>query len=100
MSTLKFCFAFLLLATTFAADAAAQTLYGSLLGNVTDPSGAALPAARVQARNTATGLTRETTTSDRGAYVFSDLQPGTYDLTVNAQGFGAFVQTGITVSTN
>ena len=78
----------------------AQTLYGTLVGNVTDPSGAAVPAAKVVAQNSGTGFTREATTDERGAYTFSDLQPGAYTLRVTAPAFAAFTQTGVDVSVN
>src|SRR5262249_18535418 len=77
-----------------------QTLYGTLVGNVTDPSSAAIGGAKVVATNPGTGFSRETTTDDRGGYLFSDLQPGTYRLRVTASGFGAFTQTDAQVSTN
>ena len=78
----------------------AQTLYGSLVGNITDPSGAAVPGAKVQARNTTTGFSREVDTNERGAYLFSDLQMGAYEVRVTAPAFGGFVKTGVNVSTN
>jgi hypothetical protein len=83
-----------------AATARAQTLYGSLVGNVTDPSGLALPGAKVTATHTGTGLVRETTTNDRGAFRFADLQPGPYDLTIVAGSFASFTKTGVPISTN
>src|SRR5262245_54529114 len=78
----------------------AQTLYGTLVGNITDPSGASIAGAKVSAANTATGFNREATTDDRGGYLFSDLQPGTYRITVTAQGFAGFTQTDAKVSAN
>ncbi len=57
-----------ILVISMAAPSAAQTLYGSLVGNVTDSSGAALPGAKVLAVNTATGQTREAATDERGAW--------------------------------
>ena len=78
----------------------AQTLYGTLVGNVTDPSNASIAGAKVSAANTATGFNRETATDDRGAYLFSDLQPGTYRMTVTASGFAVFTQTDARVSAN
>jgi hypothetical protein len=83
-----------------ARNAGAQTLYGTLVGNITDPSGAAVPGARVQTVNAATGLTRESVTNDRGAFLFADLQAGTYDVRVTATSFAVFTQTGVQVSTN
>src|SRR5271157_631850 len=52
--------------------AAAQVLYGSITGTVTDPSGASLPNAAVQALNTGTGMAKSLTTDDRGAFLFSN----------------------------
>src|SRR5450631_1257605 len=65
----------------------AQVLYGSLTGNVTDPSSAAVPGAKVTALNVDTGVTRQSDTDARGAYLFSNLQLGTYKVTIEAKGF-------------
>ena len=65
---------------TMTLPAYSQVLYGSLRGNVTDQTGAVVPAgAKVQALNVNTNGSRSTTTDSRGAYAFSDLQPGIYD---------------------
>ncbi|MBV9264750.1 MAG: carboxypeptidase regulatory-like domain-containing protein, partial [Acidobacteriaceae bacterium] len=56
----------------------AQVLYGSLTGNVTDPSGGGVPNADVDAVNTDTGFTKHGTTDAQGVYLLSDLQPGPY----------------------
>jgi hypothetical protein len=90
------------LALTFpvAPPAAAQVLYGSLTGNVTDPSGAAVPAAHVVALNAATGVARETTTDSTGIYRVSDLLPGAYKVTVSAPGFKQVVTEGVRVNAN
>jgi len=57
-----------ILAAAVAANA--QTLYGgSLTGNVTDRTGAGVPAAKVEAPNTATNVLRQTTTDDHGSFV-------------------------------
>src|SRR6185369_6994389 len=90
-----------LLAVVISIDSAnAQTLYGSMVGNVTDPSGAAVPGATVSATNPATGFVRETTTDERGAYLFTDLQPGTYEVRVSSPAFASFTKTGVPVTTN
>ena len=47
--------------------AKAQVLYGSLTGNVSDPSKAAVPRAQVEALNVATGVSRQTTTDEGGS---------------------------------
>src|SRR6185369_5324729 len=60
------------------AGAWAQVLYGSLVGNVTDSNGATIPGAKVEITNVATRDVTTTTTDDRGAYSFNDLQAGVY----------------------
>ncbi|HUJ72998.1 MAG TPA: carboxypeptidase regulatory-like domain-containing protein, partial [Verrucomicrobiae bacterium] len=75
----------------------AQIVIGgaSLNGTITDPSGAAVPNAKVTVTNTATGLTRITLTSDVGLYNFADLPVGTYDLSTDATGFKTARRTAI-----
>jgi hypothetical protein len=83
-----------------AVPAAAQTLYGSLTGIVTDASGAAVPNAKVEALNVATGVLKSAQTDDRGSYLFNDLQPGTYRVTISAKSFASRVVEGATISQN
>ncbi len=78
----------------------AQVLYGTLTGNVTDSSGAVIPNADVKALNTATGVARETKSSADGSYSFNDINPGTYQITILAEGFTPKQQNSITVLTN
>jgi hypothetical protein len=59
----------------------------SLTGTVTDPTGAVMPGAKAILIHVDTGVTRETTTSSRGIYVFAQLAPGIYRLTVTQAGF-------------
>ena len=80
--------------------AAAQTLYGSLVGNITDPSGAAVPGVKVTVLNTETGFVREVTANERGAYLVPDLHAGNYDVKISAPSFANFLQRGVPVSTN
>ena len=58
-----------------------------LNGTITDPTGAVVPTARVVVINSATGLNRETQSTDAGLYEFPNLPVGTYDLTVEKTGF-------------
>lgn len=81
----------------FAATALAQTT-ASLIGNVTDPSGAAVGHCSVKVTETSTGQVRTTTTDETGAYLFTLLPPGSYSIRVEAAGFKVEVRTGITVS--
>jgi hypothetical protein len=66
----------------------AQSLVsGDIAGSITDSSGAAIPGAKVTARNTGTGQVKEVTTSGAGNYRISLLQPGKYTVTATADGF-------------
>ena len=67
----------------------AQTLYGSLTGNVTDSTNASVPNAKVEALNTGTGVAKQMITDERGNYLMSDLQPGTYKVTISAPAFAS-----------
>jgi hypothetical protein len=89
-----------LLAVALAVPAAAQTLYGSLTGIVTDASGAAVPNAKVEALNVGTGILKSAQTDDRGSYLFNDLQPGTYRVTISAKAFASRVVEGANISQN
>jgi hypothetical protein len=75
-----------------------QALYGSIVGNVTDPQGATVPGVALTATNTGTGLKLETISDATGAYVFRNLLPGSYDLTAALAGFREHRQRGIPVS--
>ena len=59
-----------------------QTFRGGITGTLTDPSGAAISGASVQALNAETGLRRETVTTTAGEFTFQDLPLGNYELTV------------------
>src|SRR5688572_15637303 len=76
----------------------AQALYGSLVGNVVDESGAIVPGATVAITQKETNQTREQPTSDNGAYSFANLAPGTYDVIVTLPGFRTFTTRDITVN--
>jgi hypothetical protein len=77
--------------------ASAQTFRGTILGTVTDSSGAAVSGAKVTVKNTDTGLTREVTTVDDGNYSAPELPVGNYSVTVEKNGFKSSVVTGIRV---
>jgi hypothetical protein len=64
-----------------------QAVSATLLGTVTDSSGAAIAKARVTATETSTGAIHESVTNDSGNYTFPDLTPGRYSVTVEASGF-------------
>ena len=80
--------------------ARAQTLYGSLTGNVTDNSGASVPKATIEILNTATGFKTQATSDDNGAYLASNLQPGSYRVTISATSFQTRIQEGVQLEVN
>jgi hypothetical protein len=78
----------------------AQVLYGSVVGDVKDSTGAALPGATVVVTNRGTGLTREGVADAAGHFNFPDLPAGVYGLKASAQNFRNFEQTEVTVTIN
>jgi outer membrane receptor protein involved in Fe transport len=84
-------FVLLALGLTFCLPLRAQTFHGSILGTVSDPSGAAIAGASVTAKNTASGYVRTTHTTEDGTYWIPELPVGMYEVTVTMTGFqGAF----------
>src|SRR5207248_1390735 len=80
--------------------AAAQVLYGTIVGNVTDPSQGSVAGAIVTLSSKETGLTKDTKTDERGVYEFNNIQAGTYSVKIAAAGFNAFEATNIPVTVN
>jgi len=80
-----------------AAALSAQTFRGTILGTVTDPSGAVVSGAKVTVRNTGTGLERTAQTSADGSYSIPELPIGTYSVSVSQAGFQTSVTTDVTV---
>ncbi|NWG14008.1 MAG: TonB-dependent receptor [Acidobacteria bacterium] len=78
--------------------ARAQVLYGGLVGTVRDAQGAVVPGVTVVITNVGTGLRLETVTDDAGSYVFRNLLPGTFDMTLTMTGFKELRRTGIVVA--
>lgn len=72
----------------------------SLRGNVSDPSGAAIPNATVHLTNTGTNAVRTAITDAQGDYIYLQVEPGPYRLEVEAAGFSKFAQTGIDLQVN
>jgi hypothetical protein len=77
-----------------------QVLYGSLAGNVTDPTGAFVARARVEVVNTGTGASTSALTDERGAFVFNNLQAGIYKVTITAATFKALALDQIRIDAN
>jgi hypothetical protein len=70
---------------------------GQLSGTVVDQSGATLPSATITIDQPATGFHTSVTATSSGAYTFPDLQPGTYAVTVAANGFATKVYKDVVV---
>ena len=76
----------LLLCVFLSASAFAQTT-ASIIGTVTDPSGAAVVGAKVTVKNAAQGIERSTESGSAGGYEVPALPPGAYSVSVDAKGF-------------
>jgi hypothetical protein len=87
MTNWKRNFVLIAAALMIAAMAWGQGAVGTITGNITDGSGAAVSGAKVTASNTGTGAESIATTNDTGLYRFVDLPPGTYSIIVEANGF-------------
>ena len=94
MRSAKLAIALLFLLTTYAAFG--QT-GGTITGLISDPAGAVVANAPLEAKNTATGVVLSAATSATGNYVIASLPAGGYELSVSVPGFKKFVRTGITV---
>ena len=81
----------------FASIAFAQSDRGTITGTVTDSTGAVIPNAPVQAKNSVTGVAYQGATSDTGNYTLSQLPAGPYQLSMAAPGFKKYTRAGLTV---
>ena len=82
----------------FTPQAAAQAVFGSIFGTVTDPSGAAVPGVKVVVTSATKGTSQETTTNADGNYSVTHLIPDVYNVRAEGAGFKAFEAKGIVVS--
>jgi len=73
----------------------AQRSTTSLSGTVTDSSGALIPNAKVEVTSLAEGFARTGSTNNAGEYLFPDLTPGAYNISVEVQGFKKALVSGI-----
>ena len=77
-----------------------QTAYGSINGTVADASGAVIPGATVTLTNVGTSVENEVQTNASGYYVFVNVAPGAYTLSVSSEGFSTAVETDFPVNVN
>jgi Carboxypeptidase regulatory-like domain/TonB dependent receptor len=90
----------LVAALLWSIPASAQTLYGTLVGNVTDETGLAVPGATVKITHSETSQSRESTTSSTGGYNFPNIPTGTYQVDVTLTGFQSASSRGVAVTQN
>ncbi len=81
-------------------SATAQTVTGTLQGNVTDQNGAIVPGVEILVRNTETGQQRNLKTNSEGTYAAAFLPIGTYSVTASGGGFSTMSQENIEVALN
>src|ERR1019366_10396149 len=77
---------------------AAQLATGTILGTVTDTSGAVVPGTTVRATNVGTGATQSATSDAQGRYQIPDLAIGGYDVQTEKTGFPTVGHKGITLT--
>jgi hypothetical protein len=82
----------------FSAPAVAQLDTGSISGTILDPANKVVQLAQVSIRGTDTGTVYSTVSSSTGYYVFPSVRPGSYDITVAAQGFKTAIHKGVVVA--
>src|SRR5687767_6710999 len=89
-----------LLISVFATTALAQTNKGAIVGTVKDPNDALVANAQVKVTSTKTGEVRIADTTDEGTFTVTNLEPGLYNVTVEATGFQAVTFEAVQVETN
>ncbi len=78
----------------------AQSNRASIIGTVEDLNGAAVPNAKVTVTNNATAVSREVSANDSGGFAVTNLEPGTYRVSIEASGFKTLALSMVTVETN
>src|SRR5215475_14037853 len=87
----------LAVATLVAANLAAQGIYATLTGVITDQTTAVVAKAKVTLTDAQSGSVRETVTNNDGYFTFASVPVGTYNLAVEAKGFNAYKAAGISL---
>jgi len=85
----------ILAALLFSSLLSGQSTLGVILGNVTDPTGAATAGASVKITNTGENTSRTATTNENGAYEFQNSKPGQYEIEISKPGFQTFAAKGL-----
>src|SRR5215469_299925 len=89
---------FFLFPFLFAFAVFAQTDRGTITGTVSDPAGAVVANAAVEARNTESGTTFQAGTSATGNYTLAQMPVGTYEVSASSAGFKKAVRPGVIVN--
>src|ERR1017187_5451660 len=93
LSPVRLFTAFLVLSIT----AFAQSDRGTITGTISDPGGAVVAAAQIEARNLSTGLTYQSASTATGNYTVTELPVGQYEISVTVPGFKKYVRQGLVV---
>ena len=93
-------FLLVLLTAACAISAFAQNNKGAIVGTVKDPNDALVAKAQVKVTSVKTGEVRTTDTTDEGTFIVTNLEPGSYDVTVEASGFQTVNIEAVQVETN
>src|SRR5689334_23249122 len=92
----RFVFSAAVLAVLSAIPLFAQT-FGEITGHISDPSGAAVPAASIFLTNTATNAVRTAVSTDSGDYTFPAVAPGVYNIRIERAAFKTASSTNVRV---
>src|SRR6185295_12958221 len=82
-----------------AADSATAQTFGQITGMVTDSSGGVLVGSSITVTNTQTGSSVTQQANSSGVYVFANVQPGTYTVKVEMDGFSSALRNGLALQT-
>jgi len=74
-----------------------STVFGAIGGSVTNPNNEVVPGADIKVRNVGTNKEDSAVSDDQGRFRVTNLQPGTYTVTVNSSGFSPFTREGVVV---
>ncbi len=103
MGKIQFCKSLITVSTLLLMSIGAQRLYSqaataSITGTIFDSSGAVIPGANINAKNTGTGISRTTVTDNQGRYNLPDLAIGSYDVQATKTGFQTLIKKGIVLT--
>jgi len=77
--------------------ALAQIISSSIVGSVTDATGAVVPRVSISVTNESTGIARQASSDESGGFVMPQLQPGNYRLAATAPGFRRYEVSSISL---